>query len=257
MPQGRKPPAQAKKPRGGQTASQDLLQEIAERMQRRMDELGLDKAEVVERSGVGQSTIYNLLKAEQLNPMLSVLLSVSAALEVHIAWLIGDVATLAPEMRQGSEAVMTPVTGVADARAYLMDTAEKLEPKRHVTAHPPRDDRLHGACQFAIEVRDNHLEGINPPVTAGYVAHCVDFAQIDADVESDRVYYLIRKTGTGGIQGAFWRATVYRDRVRFAPASLDEKYNNQMAFTLPRVELFTSEEVKIAGLFYAATYEYP
>lgn len=221
-----------------------------------MDELCLDKAEVVARSGVGQSTIYNLLNATQYNPMLSVLLSVSAALEVPVAWLIGDVATFASEMRQESEAAMTPVTGVADARAYVMDTAERSEPKRHVTAHPPKDDRLRGAFQFAIEIRDNHLEGLDPPVTAGYIAHCVDFTQVDADVESGRIYYLIRKTGPGQIQATFWRATVYRDRVRFMPASLDEKYNNDMAFTLSRTDLFTSEEVKIAGLFYAATYEY-
>ena len=88
------------------------------------------------------------------------------------------------------------------------------------------------------------------------MAYYVDFNDIDADVESDRIYLLYRKNEMGQVQTGFWKATVYKDRVQFAPVTKSEDYNSRMAFTVKRSELHNSETVTIGGLFYAATYEY-
>lgn len=241
-----------KRPRGGPPVAEEFLGQLAQRINERLGQLDLTPAQVVKITGIGTSTIYNILRGEQSNPQLSVLMAISNALDVPLAWLVGATDTFKSERRESAATV--PVVGTADAGAYRV--AMTSGPQQHVRDIPPTNERLIAAKRYAIEVRDNHLEGLTPPVTPGHMAYYVDFQDIDADIESDRIYLLYRKNETGQVQTAFWQATVYRDRVRFAPVSRSEDYNSRMAFTVLRRDLHASEAVTIGGLFYAATYEY-
>lgn len=256
MARKRRPP---KGPRGGPTVDENYRTLLAERITARMHELGINPAEVVEQTGIGISTIYNILRVEKSNPQLSVLMAISKALKVPFAWLVGETDNFRRVENHGRGDARTSIVGRADATAYVTAMPKiglALRYVRDTFAIIPTDPRIADAPRYAIEVCDSHLEGLDPPVLQGYLAHYVDISEADLGIENGKIYLLNRGNGVGGWQSTFWQATVYRDRIEFAPRSKDETYNKAEAFSVAHDELSRSDLLKIGGLFYAAMCDY-
>lgn len=226
---------------------------VATRLDAAMQKQGINVPALALATGsrVSEAHIRSILRADQ-EAGLTVLMKLSAALHLTLDDLTGDVTK--PRQRQ---ATPIPIRGGARLGAWR-SMALTDDPRGTAADVVPHDERYQQYPRYGIEIEDDQLMGLSPPVPRGAVAIYADLSRADVAIESGKIY-LVHLRNTGGlIETAFRRATANRanDRYELAPLTADAARNKAETVTVTREELEGGDTVAIAGLLVATTVRY-
>jgi len=232
--------------------------QLQERIVSRMEKLGLNALQVAQASGVSNSIVYDILSDRKKSPSVRAIVGLASGLKCSVAWLVGEGegSGIGSSMSIPLSLTTVPVRGRAERGAYRLPPMNERPPLSIVA---PRSRQYPEADCFAVQVADDHLTGLQPvPVTAGMIALCLSLVGTNIAVETGRCYLVHRRSTDGPqIETAFWRATVFRDRVEFAPVTPDPEHNAAEKFVVNPSELYSPDgPVFVEGLFYAALADY-
>jgi hypothetical protein len=141
-------------------------------------------------------------------------------------------------------AVIAPVGLAETASASAVSVAGRF--------FPDNDQRFQECRRFTVLVENDIARQQSPMIPRGFTAWLVDLKAADADIESGRVYFLLRKGKRGLLEDGFWSATVHRNYVVFRPTTADPEYNEREKFSVPRKGIHESKELVVIGLLYGA-----
>lgn len=240
----RKPPPPDAAVDPGLAARQALAARIAELMQ----QTGRDVKTVARNGGIGEQSVYYVLRAAK-EPGLNMLLRIARGLGKSLADLDPDVEGMRP--RQATTVPIDIKGGAGDGVWTSM--AFEDEPSHGVTAGvEPQDARYRGFPQRAIEIINDHLMGLDPPIRRGEIALYADLTAADIALESGRIYLVHRYDDKGRRETAFRRLTVYGgERYEFELLSPDPVRNAREKITMTAAELKGSETLAVSGMLIA------
>jgi transcriptional regulator with XRE-family HTH domain len=219
---------------------------IAARLDAVMKARGISASDVAHQGGVSLDMVYAVRRASK-DPGLTVLDGIARGLGLNLADLVGGVG------KDTSRPATTPTISIRGGAAdgVWMSMAMQNEARGTVTRVEPQDERYRGLPQDAVEILNDHLMGLSPPIHRGEIAIYADLRATDIALESGRIYLIYRINSDGLIERTFRRLTVYRDRYELELMSPDPVRNAREKIVVTPDELARGDTISVSGILIA------
>src|ERR1700732_3293056 len=97
-------------------STRDRREVLRQRIQLRLDALGINAGKAAKKAGLGNTAIYDILRGSNINPTLRALELIAKACKCSLAYLLGESDNL--EGGSGTGLLSIPVLGCAEVGAY-------------------------------------------------------------------------------------------------------------------------------------------
>jgi transcriptional regulator with XRE-family HTH domain len=196
------------------------------RIKELMDEQGTTAGQVAAAAGLGNTAVYDILSFKSKRPMQDILIRISEALKVDVAYLIG----VSNNRRVAKEPsrLAIPVIGVAETDAWHpmpKKTGNRLLPLRMIDGVP--HPQYPAASHFALDVADEAMSNVG--IIPGTQVLCIEVAGVNGDgasapIESGRIYAIRLSDRNYAQQTVIRRIILHKDRFELRPDSASKRY---------------------------------
>lgn len=197
-----------------------------ERLQKRMDELGWNKAELARRSGIPYDSINKYLRGDTDNPRGNVMSVLATTIGKPLIWLRDGIDAESELSPVAVGMVMGRVAGVVEAGAFReVDEFDQSEPEEVAL---PRDELFPNARQLVFDVAGDSMNDLRPlPIFPGSRLVGIAYEDVEhlVELKSGMVVVVQRERDGGHFrEWSVKQLELFTDRAEFHPRSTNPKH---------------------------------